>query len=104
VSETDTSVSGCAFDDGTAGFQETLLFGILNDEEGGAVFDGTAGVLEFGFSKDIAACLFGEFLQADKRGFSNCYGLLIYAQVEGCELYVYHRGSPADQCLAPWRC
>jgi hypothetical protein len=81
-----------------------LFFCILNHEEGGAVFDGAAGVLEFGFSEDVTAGLFGEFLQTDEGCFANCYELLTYAQAEDCVLYVYHRGSPADQCLAPWRC
>jgi hypothetical protein len=65
VGETDSGVSGCAFNDGTARLQETLLLGILDDEEGGAVFDGATRVLEFCFSEDIAASFFGEFLQAD---------------------------------------
>lgn len=37
--KTDTSVSSCTFDNGTTGLQETLAFGILDDEEGSAVLD-----------------------------------------------------------------
>lgn len=37
--KTDTSVAGCAFNDGTAGLQETLAFSILDDEERSAVLD-----------------------------------------------------------------
>jgi hypothetical protein len=74
VRESNTCVSSCAFDDGSAGVQETELLGILDDEERSAVLDGTTGVLEFSFAEDVAAGFFGEFLEADQRGFSNCCG------------------------------
>ena len=69
--ETNTSVSSCAFDYGAARLQETLALGVLDDEEGGAVFNGTTRVLEFGLSEDIAAGLFGEALEADEGSFAD---------------------------------
>jgi len=48
-----------------------LTFSILNDEEGCAVFDRASRVLEFGFSKDVAAGFFGEALETDEGCLSN---------------------------------
>jgi hypothetical protein len=44
---------------------------IFDDEEGGAILDGAAWVLEFGLSEDIAAGFFGQSLEADERGFAD---------------------------------
>ena len=66
-----------AFDDGAAGFQQPCFLGVLDDEEGGAVFDGAAWVLEFGFAEDVAASFFGELFQADERGFADCWEVLV---------------------------
>jgi hypothetical protein len=71
VCETNTGVSSCAFDDGTARLQETLALGVFDDEEGGAVLDGATRVLELGLSKNIAAGLFGEALEADEGSFAD---------------------------------
>ena len=85
VCETNASVSGCALDDGAARLQETLALGVLDDEEGGAILDGATRVLEFGLSEDIAAGLFGEALEADKRSFTDgCNGVLAQKATE-CE-------------------
>lgn len=46
---------------------------MLDDEEGGAVFDAAAGVLEFGFAEDGAAGFFGEVLEANEGGFADCW-------------------------------
>jgi len=72
VCEANTSVSSGAFDDSTARLQEALALGVFDDEEGGAILDRATGVLEFGLSEDIAAGLFGEALEADEGGFSDC--------------------------------
>lgn len=46
----DACVSGGAFDDSAAGFQQAVLLGILNDEESSAVFDTATRILKFGFA------------------------------------------------------
>lgn len=71
--EANSSVSSCAFDDGTTWLQQALTFGILNNEEGGAVLDGTSRILELCFSEDIATGLFGELLETDERSLANCW-------------------------------
>ena len=48
--ETDPRITRCAFDDGAAGVKEAAFFGILDDVEGGAIFDAAAGILEFRFA------------------------------------------------------
>jgi hypothetical protein len=58
VRKTNASISSGALNNGAARLQETLALGVFDDEEGGAVFDRTTRVLEFGLSEDIAACLF----------------------------------------------
>jgi hypothetical protein len=73
VREPDARVAGGAFDDGPAGLDQALLFGMLDDEEGGAVFDTAARVLEFGFAEDIAAGLFGELFESYEGGFADCW-------------------------------
>jgi hypothetical protein len=60
VREANACVAGGAFDDGSAWFEGAVLFGLFYEEEGGAVFDGAAGVLEFGFSEDRAGGFGGE--------------------------------------------
>jgi len=50
VGEADSRVAGGAFHDGAAWAEEASFFSIEDTVESGAVFDGTAGVLEFGFS------------------------------------------------------
>jgi hypothetical protein len=72
VGEADACVAGRAFDDGTARVQEALALGIFDNEEGGAVFNGAAGILEFGFAEDVAASFFGETFEADEGGLANC--------------------------------
>jgi hypothetical protein len=74
VCETDAGVAGGALDDGAARVQEAKALGVFDDEEGGAVFYGAAWVLELGFSEDGAAGFFGEALEADEGGLSDCWG------------------------------
>ncbi len=50
---------------------------MLDDKERSTVFDAAARILEFGFSEDVAASFFGEFLKADERSFSNCWSELV---------------------------
>lgn len=69
--KSNTSVPCCSFDDSTAWLQQALFLGMLNNEERSAVLDATTRVLEFGFSEDIAAGVFGEFLEADQRSLSD---------------------------------
>jgi hypothetical protein len=71
VGETDTGVPGSTFDDGTSGLEETFVFGVLDEEEGGPVFDGSTGGHEFGLGEDVAAGLFGETVEADLCGGSR---------------------------------
>lgn len=73
--EANACIACCAFDDGSSGFQEASFFGMLDDVEGGAIFDGAAWILEFSFAEDIAAGLLREALQSDQRGFPNCYSM-----------------------------
>lgn len=70
--EPDASVSGCAFDDGPARVEQAEALCVFDDEEGGAVFDGAAGVLEFGFAEDVATGFFGKLFEADEGGFADC--------------------------------
>jgi hypothetical protein len=46
---------------------------MLDDEEGRAVFDTAARVLEFGFAEDVAAGLFGELFELYEWGFADCW-------------------------------
>jgi hypothetical protein len=71
VRQTDAGVAGCSFDNGAAGSQQAYLFSILDDVEGCAVLDATAGILEFGFSQDIAAGFPGEVVETDEGRVSN---------------------------------
>lgn len=50
MGEADAGVAGGAFDYGAAGLEQAFLLGVFDDVEGGAVLDGAAGVLEFGFA------------------------------------------------------
>ena len=50
MGEANARVTGSAFDYGAARFKQTALLGILDDVEGGAVFDGAAWVLELGLA------------------------------------------------------
>lgn len=61
--ETDARVPRGTFNDGPAGFYQTLFFGLLDEVEGSAVLDGTAGVHELGFAVDVAAGLVAEFVE-----------------------------------------
>jgi len=62
VGEPDAGVAGCTFDYGAARFEEAALFRVENAVECCTVFDGAAGVLEFSFAENFAACGFGEVL------------------------------------------
>ena len=50
VGQADSRVTGGAFDDGSPWFEQAAVFGVLDEEFGGAVFDAAARVLEFGFA------------------------------------------------------
>jgi len=50
VREAYARVASGAFDDRAVGFEEAAVFGVLDEEFGGAVFDAAAGVLELGFA------------------------------------------------------
>ena len=71
--ESDTSVAGGTFDYCSAWLEEAAALGVLDYVEGGAVFDGAAGVHEFGFAEDFAAGLIGDFVETDEGGVANCY-------------------------------
>ena len=71
MGEADAGVSCCAFDDGAAWFEQACFFGVFDDEEGGAILDGAAGVLKFSFAEDITARFFGELLEADERSLAD---------------------------------
>lgn len=58
MGESNAGVASCALNHGAAWFQQTLAFGVLDDEESGAVLDGASGILEFCFAEDIAAGFF----------------------------------------------
>ena len=47
---------------------------MFHDVQRRAVFDAAAGVLEFRFAENIAACLFGEGGEVDERGVADCAG------------------------------
>jgi hypothetical protein len=72
VCKADARVAGSAFHDGAAWLKETAVFGVLDHVEGGAVFDATAGVLEFGFAEDGAFGLRGEGGEADEGSVADC--------------------------------
>lgn len=71
MSQTNASIPRCTFDNRAAGLDEAQPFGILDDEEGGAILDGAAGVLKFSFAEDITARFFGELLEADERSLAD---------------------------------
>lgn len=85
MGEPDAGISCCAFDDGAAGVEQAEALSIFDDEEGGAVFYGAAGVLKFGFPEDVAAGFFAEALEADEWCLSNGYtcGQFVYPDTGG---------------------
>jgi hypothetical protein len=50
VGEANAGIAGGSFDYGPTGLEKATVLGVLDDIEGSAVFDGSAWVLEFGFS------------------------------------------------------
>jgi hypothetical protein len=50
VGEANAGIAGGSFDYGPTGLEKAAVLGVLDDIEGSAVFDGSAWVLEFGFS------------------------------------------------------
>jgi hypothetical protein len=50
VREADARVAGRAFNDGPARLELPEALGVLDNVEGRAIFDATAGVLELGFA------------------------------------------------------
>jgi hypothetical protein len=57
--EADPGIAGSALDDDAARAQQTALLGVLDDVEGGAVFDRTAGIEKLGLAEDRAPGLLG---------------------------------------------
>ena len=49
------------------GRQRTIGFGGANDPQRRAIFDGAAGIQEFGFAEDLAARFVGECCEANQR-------------------------------------
>ncbi len=54
----DARVAGCTFYYGAARLENAAFFRIEDAVEGCTVFDGAAGVLEFGFAEDLTAGFF----------------------------------------------
>ena len=78
-----SGIASRAFDDGAPRLQQSESFGILDDVESGAVFDGAAWILEFSFAEDVAAGFFGEALEADEGGLPDCWAeVSVRVQVE----------------------
>jgi hypothetical protein len=65
VCKPNTRVASCAFNNGTARTQQAGFFSVLDDEEGSAVLDTAARVLELGFAEDVTARLFGDLFETD---------------------------------------
>lgn len=71
MGEADTGVPCGALDDSATRLQKTESFRVFYDKKGSAILDGAAWVLKLGFSKDIAACFFGQLLETDERRLAN---------------------------------
>ena len=69
--EPNSRIAGGSFDDRAARSQDAAELGGLDYVQGGAVFNGAAWVLEFGFAEDGAAGFVGEAIQADEWGFAD---------------------------------
>ncbi len=67
----DAGIAGGAFDDRSAGLQRAFRYGILDDEERGAVLHRLARVHEFGLAKNGAAGQFRGLAQFDQRRVAN---------------------------------
>jgi hypothetical protein len=50
-----------------------VLFGVGDDTERGAVFDGTTGVHEFRLAQNFATGQFGQPAEPDQRGMANVF-------------------------------
>lgn len=72
VRETNSGISCCSLHNCTARLQKTPLLRILDDEKRSPVLDTASGVLELGFTEDVAACLIGESLEADEGSVTDC--------------------------------
>ncbi len=68
--EADAGVAAGGFDYGLAGFEGALLFGVFDDSEGEAVFDGAEGVEGFDFYVEVDA-FGGEVVDADGGGVAD---------------------------------
>ena len=55
-------------------FSVPFFNGVLDDEQGGAVFDGLTGVQKFSFAKDRAAGFFRSPLELDQGRTADCSG------------------------------
>jgi len=98
--QTDAGVARCAFDNGTAGLDKAQPFGMLDDEESGAILDGATGVLEFGFAEDVAAGFFRELLEADERRLAN--GCVESARGDWPQGLQVGLPSMKPRCPMPW--
>lgn len=73
MSKANASVTGGTFNNCTARFQETLLFGILDNEESRPILNTTAGVLELCLAQNITTGLLRKTLQSNEWSVANCY-------------------------------
>jgi hypothetical protein len=89
--QTDASVARCAFDNGTAGLDKAQAFGILDDEESGAILDGATGVLKFSLAENVTAGFFREPLEADERGLANGCVESAHGSLAVTGIIAYHR-------------
>ena len=64
--QSDTGVSGCAFDNHTTGLEITAGFGFKNHLPGRAVLDGLTGVHELGLAENFATRFLGQSFQTDE--------------------------------------
>lgn len=74
MGQADPRVPCGTLDDGPTGLKQPLVFGVLDEEEGGSVFDRPAGGHEFGLGEDVAAGLFGEAVETDLSRFGRRQG------------------------------
>jgi hypothetical protein len=72
VCKANAGVACRSFDDGAAWLQLSESLSILDDVEGGAVFDAATRVLELGLAQDVASGFLGEAFEADERSLANC--------------------------------
>src|SRR5262249_3437983 len=65
--QADPGVSGCALDNGCAGFENAAFLSVLDDPQRSAILHRSARVHELCFAQDFASSDFGKVSQAQKR-------------------------------------